>query len=178
MKKLEMIHNIVNADIMAPCHCPIAAKHARPPSSRKIGSRFSAEDIIPNLPTTKRGCIGIGWASGSIMVFGSNHDKIDPIKKFDFIACTDRNGNRAICTADALLVSSTPPKTMPSDTASAAIGPLSAKSNRAARLGGKHRMGVMHPKNGKLEKKGVEIGTGNPILIFFRLAIKYCATSW
>jgi len=80
-----MTHNIVNAEMTAPCRCPKAAKHARPPSSRKIGNRFNADDIIPNLPITKRGCIGIGWASGSIMVLGSSHDRIEPRRKFDFI---------------------------------------------------------------------------------------------
>ena len=100
---------------------------------------------------TKRGCIGIGWASGSIMVLGSNHDRMDPIRKFDFIVWTDKNGNRAICPADALLVNITPPNTMHSDTARDVIGPLRAKSTKAARLGGKDRRGVMHPKKGRLE---------------------------
>lgn len=151
MKKLEMIHSIVKADITAPCLCPMTAKHARPPSRRKIGNRFSADDIIPNLPITKSGCIGIGCASGSIIVFGSNHERIDPSKKFDFIACTDRKGNRAICPGDALLVSAIPPRTMSSEAAKAAIGPLRAKSTRAARFGGKDRSGVMHPKKGRFE---------------------------
>mmetsp|Transcript_1838 Transcript_1838/g.4289 ORF Transcript_1838/g.4289 Transcript_1838/m.4289 type:complete len:156 (+) Transcript_1838:1205-1672(+) len=151
IKKLEIIHNIVKAEITAPCLCPITAKHALPPSSRKMGNKLSAEDIIPNRPITKRGCIGIGWASGSIMVLGRSHERIDPSKKFDFIACTDKKGNRAICTADALLVSATPPKTIHRDTARDAIGPLSAKSTRAARFGGKDRRGVMHPKKGRFE---------------------------
>jgi len=151
IKKLEIIHNIVKADITAPCLCPMTAKHARPPSSRKIGSRLSADDIIPNLPITNRGCIGIGWASGSIIVLGKSHERMVPRRKFDFIACTDRKGNRAICPAEALLVSATPPRTMHSETARDAIGPLSAKSTRAARFGGKDRSGVMHPKKGRLE---------------------------
>ena len=145
MKKLEMIHNIVKADITAPCRCPITAKQARPPSNRKMGNKLSAEVIIPNLPMTKSGCMGIGWANGSIMVLGNNHERIEPKRKFDFMACTDRKGNRVICPAVALLVSATPPRTMHREAANDAMGPLNAKSTKAARFGGKDRRGVMHP---------------------------------
>eukprot|EP00531_Pseudo-nitzschia_arenysensis_P019971 CAMPEP_0116154974 /NCGR_PEP_ID=MMETSP0329-20121206/22063_1 /TAXON_ID=697910 /ORGANISM="Pseudo-nitzschia arenysensis, Strain B593" /LENGTH=122 /DNA_ID=CAMNT_0003651983 /DNA_START=139 /DNA_END=508 /DNA_ORIENTATION=- len=118
MKKLEMIHNIVKADITAPCRCPITAKQARPPSNRKMGNKLSAEVIIPNLPMTKSGCMGIGWANGSIMVLGNNHERINPTENL---------------------------WTMHREAANDAMGPLNAKSTKAARFGGKDRRGVMHP---------------------------------
>lgn len=39
---------------------PMAALQARPPSSRKTGNMFKADDSKPTKPTTKRGCNGIG----------------------------------------------------------------------------------------------------------------------
>mmetsp|Transcript_718 Transcript_718/g.1578 ORF Transcript_718/g.1578 Transcript_718/m.1578 type:complete len:169 (+) Transcript_718:143-649(+) len=166
-----MSHKNVQADITPPVRWPMAAKHARPPSSRKIGNSWNADDIIPNLPTTTRGCIGTGWANGSIIVLGSNHDRIDPRRKCDFISSTDKTGKPAISIAEALPVSITPRKTIQSDAARAAIGPLNEKSTRADRLLGNDRKGVMHPKNGNaVTVKIPGTGTGKPIFIFFRFA--------
>jgi hypothetical protein len=162
----------VNTEITAPCLCPIAAKHARPPSSRKIGNRFKADDISPEVPTTKNGCIGIGCANGSIIVFGRRYDKIDPRRKLDFMLATGITGNRAMSKADALLVKKMPPNTKPSDNARAESGPLNAKSSKAALLGGNDLSGVMHPKNGKEAICSEGMGTGGPIFIFLLLATK------
>ena len=106
------------------------------------------------------------------MVLGNNQDNIDPRRKLDFMLATGMTGNRAISKADALLVNSAPPNTKPRDTVRAAMGPLNAKSNRAARLGGKDLRGVMHPNKGDIAKCNDGIGTGNPIFMFLRLAIK------
>jgi len=168
----EINHRIVTTEITAPCRCPIAAKQARPPSSRKIGNIFKADDISPEVPTIKNGCIGIGCADGSIIVLGRKHDKIDPRKKLDFILATEITGNRAISKADALLVKKMPPKTNPRDRARDDIGPLKAKSRLAARFGGNDLRGVMHPKNGKEAMCSEGMGTGGPIFIFLFLATK------
>ena len=73
--------------------------------------------------------------------------------------------------AVARLVNTTPAKTKPSDTASAVMGPLRAKSTKAALFDGKDRRGVIHPKKGRLETRD-GIGTGGPIFIFFCLATR------
>ena len=168
----EINQRVVMAEITPPSCCPIAENAALPPSSRKTGSRFNADDINPDLPTMKNGCIGIGCANGSIIVLGKRHDKMDPRRKLDFIFATEMTGNLAISASHALLVNAMPLNTKPSDTARAVIGPLSAKSRRNALLGGKDFIGVMHPKNGKESMWSEGIGTGSPIFIFRLLATK------
>lgn len=63
---------------------PIAALHARPPSSRKTGSIFKAEDVKPAKPTMNSGCRGRGWESGKIIDLGANIVKRLPARKLDF----------------------------------------------------------------------------------------------
>ena len=163
---------------MAPCLCPNAAKQARPPSNLKMGSRFSAFVIRPETPTTKNGCIGIGWAMGSIIVFGAIHERIVPRRKLDFMLATVTKGNRERSRDVALNVNEIPTKTIPSETAMADSGPLNAKSNISARFLGNDCIGVMHPKKGIVVKWMDGIGMDGPILTCRFFATSRPTASW
>ena len=168
----------MNTDIIAPCLCPNAAKQARPPSNLKMGSRFSAFVIRPETPTTKNGCIGIGWAMGSIIVFGAIHERIVPRRKLDFMLATVTKGNRERSRDVALNVNEIPTKTIPSETAMADSGPLNAKSNISARFLGNDCIGVMHPKKGIVVKWMDGIGMDGPILTCRFFATSHPTASW
>ena len=63
---------------------PMAALHARPPSSRKMGSIFKADDVKLANPTMNSGCKGNGWESGRIIDLGANKVNNEPATKLDF----------------------------------------------------------------------------------------------
>jgi hypothetical protein len=161
--------NSVATEVTIPCRDPKAAEQARPPSSRKIGKRFKADEMRPAYPTTKSGWTGIGWASGTINTLDANQDVNPPTTALDLNKAAGMNGKWAISAGDALALNRIPLTMQPREATTEVRGPLNAKSKRAARLEGKDRMGVMHPPRPNM-KEGM--GIGRPILIRRRLATK------
>ena len=86
----------VDIETRDPCRGPKLAAHALPPSNRNIGSKFNADAIKPEYPTTKSGWTGIGCASGNIMILGAIHDKSEPIKKLDLSLMAGSTGKLAM----------------------------------------------------------------------------------
>ena len=82
----------VATDIAAPDREPMAAEQARPPSNRKIGSKFKPADTNPTNPTRKMGWRGIGCARGTISVLGASHDSNVPITKLDLSSAAGTTG--------------------------------------------------------------------------------------
>jgi hypothetical protein len=101
--------------------------------------------------------------------FDTIHDVNVPANKLDLIATAGRTGNVIKATGDARTVSTADARIQPIDAIVVANGPLSARSSKAARLGGNDRIGVTHPKV-PISTDG--IGVGIPILIRRHLATK------
>jgi len=141
----------------------------RPPSKRKIGSRFKEEDISPANPDRNKGWTGIGCAVGSIMSFGARVASIVLVSRLHLNKPTGTIGKVEIATLEARIVACMPPNIMSKDIAKPAIGPLKAKSNKLFRSEGKDRTGVMQPN---VPNCGQGSGIGLPILIFRLLAAK------
>mmetsp|Transcript_11261 Transcript_11261/g.31158 ORF Transcript_11261/g.31158 Transcript_11261/m.31158 type:complete len:217 (+) Transcript_11261:556-1206(+) len=155
---------------MAPfCRSPMAAEDARPPSRRKIGSRFSADDTRPENPTTNKGWIGTGCAAGNIMTLGASHDSREPTKRLDFSVTAGRTGNRSMAAPEARTLAKMPSRIHATDVMADAAGPTSARSSRAARFLGKDFSGVTQPNSPSC---GEGMGMGLPSFILRSLAMK------
>ena len=87
---------------------------------------------------------------------------IDPVKKLDFKSDTGTTGKLDNVDAEAWRVPYEPTIMSIIERTTAAIGPLRAKSSRAALLEGKDLSGVMHPKVPTWVEGS---GSGGPILI-------------
>ena len=75
----------------------------------------------------------------------ANQERIEPIRKLDFIVRAGTTGKLAISIEDALVLNSIPPTKHANDAVTDANGPDNAKSSKSDRVFGNDRNGVMQP---------------------------------
>jgi hypothetical protein len=103
-KENDSMESNVQTEARAPKRGPTTAVHARPPSRRKMGSKFSAETVSCEYPIRNKGWSGIGWESGIIIALGRSKVNMDPHRKLDLRTAPVTVGKLIKATSDACTV--------------------------------------------------------------------------